>query len=91
MENPRNQISDLHFVKFPDSSDSQCRKTNFKTEVCSYSGSPTIAILWIKEAEIAKSVVDLMTSQSIEGRDFPDFEMLDAKIASALKRIIPNH
>ena len=29
-----------------------------------------------------------MTSQSIEGRDFSDLEMLDAKIASALKRII---
>ena len=31
-----------------------------------------------------------MTSQSIKGRDFTDFEMLDAKIASALKRIISN-
>ena len=29
-----------------------------------------------------------MTSQSIGVRDFPDFEMLDAKIASALKKII---
>ena len=38
--------------------------------------------------EVAKSVDDLMTSQSIEGRDFHDFEMLDAKIASALKKII---
>ena len=28
--------------------------------------------------------------QLIEGRDFPDFEMLDAKIASALKRISSN-
>ena len=40
--------------------------------------------------QIAKSVDDLVTSQSIEGREFPDFEMLDAKIASALKRIITN-
>ena len=31
---------------------------------------------------------ELMTSQSIERRDFLDFDMLDAKIASALKRII---
>ena len=29
-----------------------------------------------------------MTSQSAEGREFHDFEMLDARIASALKRII---
>ena len=33
---------------------------------------------------------DLVTSQLIEGRDFPDCEMLDANIASALKRIISN-
>ena len=88
VESPRNQISQLHFGKFPDSSDFQCWKVNFKTEVCSISGYPTIAMLWTKEEEIAKSVDDLMTSQSIEGRDFPDFKMLDAKIASAFKKNI---
>ena len=31
-----------------------------------------------------------MTSQSTQGKDFPDFEMLDAKIASALRKIISN-
>ena len=31
-----------------------------------------------------------MTSQSIEGRDFSDFEMPDAKMAFALKKIISN-
>ena len=36
-----------------------------------------------KEVEIAKSIEDLMTSQSITGRrDFSDYEMLDVKIAS---------
>ena len=41
---------------------------------------------WIKEVETAKSIDDLMTSQSItRRRDFPDFEVLDAKIVSALK------
>ena len=43
---------------------------------------------WIKEVEKGKSVDDPLTSQSIEGRDFSDFELLDAKIASALKKII---
>ena len=47
-------------------------------------------MLWIKEVEVAKSVDDLMTSQSIEGREFPGFEMLDVKIASAVKRLITN-
>ena len=47
-------------------------------------------MLWIKEVGVAKSVDDLLTSQPIEGHDFLDFEMLDAKIASAVKRIISN-
>ena len=37
---------------------------------------------------LAKSVGDLMTSQSLEGRDCRDFEMLDAKIGHALRKII---
>ena len=54
---------------------------NFKSEVCEMS--------WINEVEMTRSMDHLMTSQSIEGqRDFPDFEMLDARIASALRRII---
>ena len=44
----------------------------------------------IREVEVAKSVDHLMTSQSRRGHRFPIFEMLDAKIASALKRIISN-
>ena len=32
----------------------------------------------------------LKSSRSIEGKDFPNFEMLDAKIASALNKIIQN-
>ena len=66
----------------------QCWKVNFNTEVCSNSGSPTVALLWIKDLERANSVDDLLTSQSIEWRDFSDFQMLDAKIASAWKKIL---
>ena len=36
------------------------------------------------------SVDDLETSQSIRGHRFPNFEMLDAKIASSLKKITNN-
>ena len=44
---------------------------------------------WIKEVEIAKSIDDLMTSQSITGRrDFSDYGMLDGMIASALNRLL---
>ena len=76
MENPRNRSSDLHFDYFPDPEDFQCWKVNFKTEVSSHWGCPTIAMLWIKEVEIAKSVDDLVTSQTIEGRDFNPLEWL---------------
>ena len=40
--------------------------------------------------ERSKSVDDLLTSQSIEGRDFPDFSILDAKIISELTKSISN-
>ena len=43
---------------------------------------------WIKEVEMAKSTDDLVTSQSIEGREFTDFEVLDAQMAYALKKMI---
>ena len=63
-------------ISFPDSTDVQCSKVNFKTEICSNSRCPTIAMLWIKEVEVAKSVDDLMTSQSIEGRFSPFLKCL---------------
>ena len=45
---------------------------------------------WIKEVEMVESVDDLKSSCSIKGTHGPDFELLDAKIASALNRIIQN-
>ena len=45
-------------------------------------------MLWIKEVEMVESVDDLKSSRSIRGTQGPDFEVLDAKIASALNRII---
>ena len=41
--------------------------------------------------EMAESRDDLLSLQSFEGRRVPDFEMLDAKIASALRKIISNY
>ena len=80
VEQPRNQASTFH-----------CWKTSFKTEVCSCSDFLTGSTAhWIKEARMVESVDDLKSSQSIGGRRFPTFEMLDAKIASALTKIITN-
>ena len=45
---------------------------------------------WIKEVELVDSVDDLRSSSSIRGFSMPDFEVLDARIASALNKIIHN-
>ena len=45
---------------------------------------------WIKEWEMVDSVDDLMFSSSMRGIQMPNFEVLDARIASALNRIIHN-
>ena len=89
MENPRNQISDMHFENSQTHQTSSVGRPISRLK-CAPTQGPTIAMLWIKEVEVAKSVDNFMTSQSSEGRDFFDFEMLDAKIASAWKRIISN-
>ena len=84
----RLQISDLHFDKFPTPATFACWKIRFKTEVCTCSQFPTEAMHWIKEVEMVESVDHLKSSCSVRGIRISDFEVLDAKIASALNRII---
>ena len=60
----------------------------FKTEVCTCSQFPTEAVHWIKEVEMVDSVDDLKSSSSVRGIQMPNSEVLDARIASALNRII---
>ena len=86
----RLQILDLHFDKFPTPATFACWKIRFKTEVCTCSQSPTEAMQWIKEVEMVDSVDDLRSSSSIRGISMPNFEVLDARIASALNKIIRN-
>ena len=86
----RLQISDLHFDKFLTPATFACWKIRFKTEVCTCSQFPTEAMQWIKEVELVDSVDDLRSSSSIRSISMPDFEVLDARIASALNKIIHN-
>ena len=86
----RLQISDLHFEKFPTPATFACWKMRFKTEVCVCSQFPTEAMQWIKEVVLVDSVDDLRSSSSVRGFSMPDFEVLDARIASALNKIIHN-
>ena len=87
----RLQISDLHFDEFPTPATCACWKIRFKTEVCicftiSYGSNAQ----WIKEVEFSDSVDELRTSSSTRGISMPNFEVLDARIASALNKIIHN-
>ena len=86
----RLQISDLHFDKFPTPATFACWKIRFKTEICTCSQFPTEAMQWIKEVELVDSVDDLRSSSSTRGISMPNFEVLDARIASALNKIIHN-
>ena len=45
---------------------------------------------WIKEVELVDSVDELRSSSPIRGISMPNFEVLDARIASALNKIIHN-
>ena len=52
-----------------------------KTQVSSRSDFPSDAMLWIKEVEMVGSVDGLKSARSVA---VPNFELLDARIASAL-------
>ena len=62
----------------------------FKTQVATFSDFPSDAMLWIKEVEMVDSVDDLKSSFCVRGIRISDFEVLDARIASALNRITHN-
>ena len=70
MEAPRYAFSGLHFGKFQDLEDFQRWRVNFKTEVCVSTSTPELTMSWINEVETARSVDDLLKSQSIEGEYF---------------------
>ena len=84
------RFSDLHFDIFTTSATLACWKIRFKTEVCICSQFPTEAMQWIKEVEMVDSVDELGSSSSTRGISMPKFEVLDARIASALNKIIHN-
>ena len=86
----RQQISELQFDKFLNPQSFLVCKIQFKTQVTTCSDFPSDAMLWINEVEMVDSLDELKSSRSVYGKDFPNFEMLDAKIASALNKIIQN-
>ena len=92
VDQQRLQISDPRFDKFPTPATFACFacwKMRFKTEVCTCSQVPTEAMQWIKEVELVDSVDELRSSSSTRGISMPNFEVLDARIASALNKNHP--
>ena len=85
----RQQISELQFDKVPNPQSLLVWKIRFKTQVTKCSDFPSDALLWMKEVEMCDSLDELKNSRSVYGRDFPNFEMLDATV-SALNKIIQN-
>ena len=81
---------DLHFDKFLTPATFACWKIRFKTDVCTCSQFPTEAMQWIKGVELFDSVDELRSSLSTRGISMPNFEVLDARIVSALIKIIYN-
>ena len=80
----------FHSDKFHTPATFACWKIRFKTKVCTYSQFSTEAMQWIKEVELVDSVDELRSSSSTRGISMPNFEVLDARIASALNKIIHN-
>ena len=87
VELPQNFMESTNFLIH---SRFQCGKfaSQLKWTICS--DVPSDAMLWIKEVDLVDSLDELKSSRSVSGKDFPNFEMLDAKIASALNKIIQN-
>ena len=86
----RLQISQLQFDNFSTPASFLCWKIRFKNQATTCSDFLSEAMFCFKEVEMLDEIhwTNFKSSRSIDGKDFPNFEMLDAKIASALKKII---
>ena len=84
----RQQMSELQFDKFHNPSSFLVWKTRFKTQVSNGSDFQSNAVLWIEEVEMADSLDELKSWRSENGKDFPNFEMLDAKLWTRSSRIL---
>ena len=86
----RQEISELQFHKFPNHQSLLVWKIRFKNQATTCPDFPSEAMSRIKEVEMVGSLEELKSSRSVSGKIFPNFEMLDGKIASALNKIIQN-
>ena len=78
----RRHVSELQFDKFPTPHSFLCWKMRFKNQATTCSDFPSDTMLWINDVEMVDSLDQLKSSRSVAGKKFPNFEILDAKIAS---------
>ena len=83
-------MSEWQFDKFPDPQSFLVWKQDSKHRSQTFSDFPSDAMLSVKEVEMVDSLDELKSSRSVYGQDSPNSEMVDAKIASALNKIIQN-
>ena len=82
------QISELQFDRFSTPSTFSCWKLRFKTQVSPCSDFPSEAMLWIKKWRWSIQWMNLYHREQLRVLISRIFELLDAKIASALNYII---
>ena len=75
------QISELQFDKFPNLQSFKVWKIRCKNQATTCSDFPSDAMQWMKEVEMVDSLEKLKSSRSVCGKNVPNFEMLDTKIA----------
>ena len=92
MKYPGYQLPEMYLGKFPVPTEFQNWKVNSEQKFARKQKDPRLAMQQIKETEIAKSIDDFITPRSILGRtDFPDYDELDAMMASALTTLFDKH
>ena len=90
VEQQKSAASEPEFKKLPVPSTFVCWKTNFQKELCSGSGHPAEAMPWIKEVESWRIQSRIFRHHCRFWTSIPEHRDFDARIATALKKIIQN-
>ena len=76
----RPRISELQFDKFPATHSFLCWKMRFQNQMTTCSDFSLDNMLWINKVEMVDSLEELKSSRSVAGKNFQNFQMLDANI-----------
>ena len=90
VEEQRQQVSDLQFDKLPNPSHFLCWEDEIPKLSAYMFWFSSEAMYLIEEVEKATSIDVLKTSRSISGEKYPNCEMLDARDATGLRKLISN-